>query len=52
MDKKDEGGNKYLCAYVVSKEKVCSKEIKDFLKKEIPNYMIPSHIMQLKKYAC
>ncbi|MBA9011749.1 non-ribosomal peptide synthetase [Clostridium saccharobutylicum] len=48
VDKKDEGGNKYLCAYVVSKEKVCSKEIKDFLKKEIPNYMIPSHIMQLK----
>ncbi|MFT8349159.1 amino acid adenylation domain-containing protein [Clostridium saccharoperbutylacetonicum] len=48
VDKKDENGNKYLCAYVVSKEKVCSKEIKDFLKKEIPNYMIPSHIMQLE----
>ncbi|KEI95363.1 amino acid adenylation protein [Clostridium botulinum A2B7 92] len=47
VDKKDEGGNKYLCAYVVSKEKVSPKEIKDFLKKKIPSYMIPSYIMQL-----
>ncbi|PJI10003.1 MULTISPECIES: non-ribosomal peptide synthetase [Clostridium] len=45
---KDKDGNKYLCAYVVSKEKVSSKEIRDFLKKEIPGHMIPSHIMQLE----
>ncbi|MDS0528588.1 condensation domain-containing protein, partial [Clostridium sp. SHJSY1] len=31
-----------------SEEKVSSKEIKDFLKKVLPNYMIPSHIMQLE----
>ncbi|WP_143317979.1 non-ribosomal peptide synthetase [Clostridium sp. HBUAS56017] len=48
VDKKDESGNKYLCAYIVSEEKVCSKEIKDFLKKEVPSYMIPSYIMQLE----
>ncbi|MDS0528601.1 amino acid adenylation domain-containing protein, partial [Clostridium sp. SHJSY1] len=42
IDRKDESGNKYLCAYVVSEEKVSSKEIKDFLKKVLPNYMIPS----------
>ncbi|OOM76199.1 tyrocidine synthase 3 [Clostridium puniceum] len=48
VDKKDESGNKYLCAYVVSNEKVSSKKIKEFLKKELPSYMIPSHIMQLE----
>ena len=48
VDKEDEGGNKYLCAYVVSEEKISAKEVKDFLKKEIPSYMIPSHIMQLE----
>ncbi|MDS0528396.1 SDR family oxidoreductase, partial [Clostridium sp. SHJSY1] len=31
-----------------SEEKVSSKEIKDFLKKVLPNYMIPSHIIQLE----
>ncbi|AGF55973.1 non-ribosomal peptide synthetase [Clostridium saccharoperbutylacetonicum] len=49
VDKSDESGNKYLCAYVVSKEKVSPKEIKEFLKRELPSYMIPSHIMQLER---
>lgn len=40
VDKNDESGNKYLCAYVLSEEKVSSKEIKEFLKKVLPNYMI------------
>jgi thioester reductase-like protein len=48
VDKEDENGDKYLCAYVVSEDKILSKEIKEFLKKEIPSYMIPSHIMQLE----
>ena len=48
VDKEDENGNKYLCGYVVSEGRISSKEIKDFLKKELPSYMIPSYIMQLE----
>ncbi|MCB2312203.1 amino acid adenylation domain-containing protein [Clostridium tagluense] len=48
VDKMDENGNKYLCGYIVSEEKISSKELKAFLKKELPLYMIPSYIMQLE----
>ncbi|URZ18501.1 non-ribosomal peptide synthetase [Clostridium felsineum] len=47
VDKKDKTGNKYLCAYVVEREKISPKEIKTFLKKELPAYMIPSYIVEL-----
>jgi len=35
-------GNKYLCAYIVCREPASFVEIKQFLSKELPSYMIPS----------
>lgn len=49
VDKKDKEGNKYLCGYIVSKEKIDIKDLRKFLKKDLPNYMVPLHIMQLDK---
>jgi amino acid adenylation domain-containing protein/thioester reductase-like protein len=51
IDREDEGGNKYLCAYVVSDEKIDVEVIKELLAKELPEYMIPAYIIQLEKIA-
>ncbi|WP_143315168.1 non-ribosomal peptide synthetase [Clostridium sp. HBUAS56017] len=49
IDRLDSKGNKYLCGYIVALREMSSLEIKEFLRKELPNYMIPSYIMQLKE---
>ncbi len=49
IDREDDGGNKYLCAYFASEEKPDIEEIKEILAKELPEYMIPAHIIQLEK---
>jgi len=38
---------KYLCAYLVSNEKVETPEIKNFLAKRLPDYMIPAYFIFL-----
>jgi tyrocidine synthetase-3 len=42
-------GDKYLCGYVVSDREYKISELREFLSKELPDYMIPSHWMQLEK---
>ena len=42
-------GGKYLAAYVVSDNKLNEDEIKEFVQKEKPPYMVPSIIMQIDK---
>ena len=42
-------GCKYLCAYVVSEEEITVQEIREYLAKELPDYMIPSYFMQLNR---
>ncbi|WP_432401628.1 non-ribosomal peptide synthase/polyketide synthase [Wukongibacter sp. M2B1] len=49
MDRKDMGGNKYLSAYIVSDKKVMASELRDYLRKDMPDYMVPSYFMQLEK---
>lgn len=49
VDKIDDSGNKYLCGYFVSDEKILPKELKEFLKAQLPHYMIPSHMEQLER---
>ncbi|KOP70464.1 hypothetical protein AMS59_19725, partial [Lysinibacillus sp. FJAT-14745] len=40
--------DKYLCGYIVGKKKLDIKVIKEQLSKDLPEYMIPAHIIQLK----
>ena len=45
--KNDNSGGKYLCAYVVSDEKVDSNTIKSRLALSLPEYMVPAYIIQI-----
>lgn len=47
IDRTDKEGNKYLCSYIVSDCKVNSKEIRSYLALKVPEYMVPSYIIQL-----
>ncbi|HLP57213.1 MAG TPA: amino acid adenylation domain-containing protein, partial [Candidatus Deferrimicrobium sp.] len=47
--KEDGNGNKYLCAYVVSEGKVNDSEWQEYLRAYLPDYMVPSHFVQLEK---
>ncbi|MGD2085225.1 MAG: amino acid adenylation domain-containing protein [Candidatus Aminicenantes bacterium] len=40
---------KYLCAYIISKQKIDISSLRDELSLELPNYMVPSYIQQLDK---
>lgn len=51
VDHVDQQGDTYLCAYVVSKEqkqKLNMTEVKEYLTKKLPNYMLPSFYIQLE----
>lgn len=45
----DTGGDKLLCAYYVSYKNVRVQELKEYLQKELPDYMIPSSFIELKE---
>ncbi|MCP5054862.1 MAG: hypothetical protein GY940_47290, partial [bacterium] len=52
MDRDDETGNKYLCAYVVphltySIDPNSSTQLKDYLTEQLPVYMVPDHFVAL-----
>ncbi|NLD45892.1 MAG: amino acid adenylation domain-containing protein, partial [Clostridiaceae bacterium] len=42
-------GEKFICAYIVSDEVINTKKLKEVLRKDIPEYMIPAFIMQVEK---
>jgi len=44
----EKNGDRSICAYVVSDEEIQTIDIKDRLRKELPEYMIPAHIMQIE----
>jgi tyrocidine synthetase-3 len=41
--------DKYLCAYIVSNKTVDPLELKKFLAKELPEYMIPKHFIGIEQ---
>ncbi|MBE6051450.1 MAG: amino acid adenylation domain-containing protein [Clostridium sp.] len=41
-------GDKYLCAFVVSKVEFNAKDIKDELRKNLPKYMVPSYFKRIE----
>ncbi|WP_066495485.1 non-ribosomal peptide synthetase [Abyssisolibacter fermentans] len=49
IEREDEEGNKYLCAYVVSDKEFTVTEIRKFLSKRLSDYMIPSYFIYIEK---
>nr|WP_150149854.1 non-ribosomal peptide synthase/polyketide synthase [Bacillus swezeyi] len=45
--KTDHNNDPYLCAYVVLQRDITQAAIKEFLAKELPEYMVPSHVLKL-----
>ncbi|MGD2085184.1 MAG: amino acid adenylation domain-containing protein [Candidatus Aminicenantes bacterium] len=45
----NEKRGQFLCAYFVSKTKVPAEELRDFLLKRLPDYMIPGFFVQVEK---
>ncbi|MCU0289164.1 MAG: amino acid adenylation domain-containing protein, partial [Acidobacteria bacterium] len=47
--KNDTTGDKYLAAYFVSGQEISTSELKKYLSKDLPDYMIPLYFTQLEK---
>ena len=47
--REDEQGEKNLVAYIVSKEELTVTDLRAKLSKQLPDYMIPSHFVQLEE---
>lgn len=47
--KEDEKGDTYLCAYLVSHESIPSSRLREYLSRELPDYMIPRHFIHLEQ---
>jgi len=47
--KEDESGSRYLCAYIVPEGELKFSELREYLSKALPNYMIPSYFVKLDK---
>jgi amino acid adenylation domain-containing protein len=49
LNKKDAEGNAYLCAYFVSKQEISVSELREYLSKKLPDYIIPGRFMRIEK---
>jgi amino acid adenylation domain-containing protein/thioester reductase-like protein/non-ribosomal peptide synthase protein (TIGR01720 family) len=47
IDREDQQGDKYLVAYFVSDSQLTIDELREHLLKELPEYMVPSYMIQL-----
>lgn len=47
--KEDINGNKSLCAYIVSEKEIKIGEMREYLSRVLPDYMLPSHFVKLEK---
>lgn len=47
--RKDTEGNNYICAYVVSDRELTVSELREYLLRELPSYMVPSFFVRLPK---
>lgn len=45
--KKDANGNAFLCAYVVTRPEGKISEVREYLQKKLPDYMIPSYFLKM-----
>jgi amino acid adenylation domain-containing protein len=49
LDRTDEKGDKFLCAYVVSNKQTNGMELRERLSEVLPDFMIPSFFIQLEE---
>ena len=42
-------GDKHLCAFIVSHRDMTVSELKEFLSRQLPDFMIPAFFVQLEK---
>ncbi|MCR4943342.1 MAG: amino acid adenylation domain-containing protein, partial [Clostridium sp.] len=49
IDREDENGRKYICAYIVSGSKIETKKLREYLIDKLPEYMIPNYFVQIDK---
>ncbi|MCK4257942.1 MAG: amino acid adenylation domain-containing protein, partial [Halanaerobiales bacterium] len=49
IDKEDKDGTKALCAYIVGEKEMSIKNLREHLRKNLPEYMIPSYFIQIEK---
>jgi amino acid adenylation domain-containing protein len=47
--KQGKSGEKYLCAYIVTETELTVKDLRGYLAKELPEYMIPANFVFLEK---
>lgn len=47
--REDRSGEKAIHAYLVSDAEICIDEVREILKKDLPEYMIPAYMMQIEK---
>jgi amino acid adenylation domain-containing protein len=49
MAREDKSGDKYLCLYFVSEKELTVSELREYLSRQLPNHMIPTHFIHLEK---
>ncbi|MCK4258177.1 MAG: amino acid adenylation domain-containing protein, partial [Halanaerobiales bacterium] len=49
IDKADQNDTKYLCAYIVTDTEISVADLRTYLAKDLPEYMIPSYFISLDK---
>jgi polyketide synthase PksJ len=47
--KEDTNGNQYLWGYIVSREELNSVDLKEFLLRDLPDYMVPAYFIRLER---
>ncbi|AJY76271.1 non-ribosomal peptide synthetase [Paenibacillus beijingensis] len=45
----NDNGERFLCCYYVSAKKVEKEKLKQYLRKRLPHYMLPSYFIQIEK---
>lgn len=50
IDKEDNNGTKFLCAYFIATKNIDINELRKYLITLLPNYMIPKYFMQLDEF--
>ncbi|MFD3262320.1 amino acid adenylation domain-containing protein, partial [Paenibacillus lentus] len=49
VDRVDPSGSRVLCAYVVLKEQMEIRQVREQLLRDLPGYMVPTHFIELDK---